>query len=113
MIKISFNAKNTVDDICEILQNELTDKMNIEDWLIKEVHTLRFDCMDFPHDLESFYDCYFSSTNEEVDAYHLCFILKHRLKNIKSVQYSVCIVSKHLEFIKEIECCKGKRIKDF
>lgn len=59
MIKVSFQSANGLDDVCTILENILTNQMNIEQWLVDKIKTIEFECMDYPHDLEAFFDCPF------------------------------------------------------
>lgn len=103
MIQVSFYSVNTTDDVCHILENDLTNSINLEEWLMKKIPSIRFDCMDFPHDLESFYDCYFESDEEETDAYRICHLLNESLKKSVWVNFQVNIVDEHLEYIKKIE----------
>lgn len=102
MIKVSFRSTNTVDDVCDILEIFLTNQMEIEQWLIEQVQTIEFDSMDFPHDLESFYDCYFNSEQEENDAYKIYHLLERSLADIKQVLFSVYIVDNWMNQISEI-----------
>lgn len=102
MIKVSFRSTNAVDDVCDILEISLTNQMEIENWLMKQVQTIKFDCMDFPHDLDAFYDCYFKSEQEENDAYKIYHLLERSLANIKQVLFSVYIVDNQMKQISEI-----------
>ena len=103
MIQVSFYSIDTADDVCHILENNLTHSISIEEWLMKKIPSIRFDCMDFPHDMESFYDCYFESDKEEADAYRICHLLNDSLKKNVWVNYQVNIVDEHLEYIRKIE----------
>lgn len=66
--------------------------MDIKDWLSERVPTIGFDCMDFPHDSEAFYDCYFQSGDEETDASRLDRLLKQTAAGTKQIEFSVGIV---------------------
>lgn len=105
MIKVSFRSVNATDDVCRILEDALTNQTEIEKWLTDQIQTIEFDCMDFPHDLEAFYDCYFSSSHEVRDAYHIFCLLKQGLANVKQVHFSVSIVDDQLKHIREIMLC--------
>lgn len=98
MIKVSFRSANTVDDVLEILENTT----EIDKWLMEQVKTIELDCMDFPHDLEAFYDCYFTSKQERQDANRICRLLECSLKSIKQVLFSVSLVDEQMKHIAEI-----------
>lgn len=102
MIKVSFRSANAIDDVCDILEIVLTNQMEIEQWLIEQVQTIKFDSMDFPHDLDAFYDCYFNSEQEENDACKIYHLLAHSLADIKQVLFSVSIVDNQIHQISEI-----------
>lgn len=102
MIKVSFRSTNATDDVCDILEMSLTNQMEIEQWLMEQVQTIKFDSMDFPHDLDAFYDCYFDSGREENDAYKIYHLLEHSLADIKQVLFSVYIVDNRMNQISEI-----------
>lgn len=102
MIKVSFCSANIADDVCHILESSLTHQVDVEEWLMEKVPSIRFYCMDFPHDLESFYDCYFESDEEEADAYRVYHLLKNNLEKIVQVDFHISIVDEHLQYIKEI-----------
>lgn len=102
MIKVSFRSTNTVDDVCDILETSLTNQMEIDQWLMEKVQTIKFDSMDFPHDLDSFYDCYFSSEQEDNDAHKIYHLLVCSLVGIKQVLFSVYIVDNRMNQISEI-----------
>ena len=68
MIKVSFCCVDTTLDVCKLLEENLTNHVEIEVWLEEQIRTVSFDCMDFPHDLDAYYDCYFQSEQEELDA---------------------------------------------
>lgn len=36
MIQVSFYSVDTTDDVCHILENDLTNSINIEEWLMKK-----------------------------------------------------------------------------
>lgn len=97
MIRVRFCADNPSDDVCKLLENDLTEKTDISDWITKKVPSLNFDCMDFPYDTEDCYDCYFTSSSEESGA----VAVYHLLKGV-TVEFSVSIVDDELNFIKEI-----------
>ena len=101
MIKVSFWS-SSADDICELLENTFTGQTNIEDWLIQKVPSISFDCMDYPHDLDAFYDCFFTSRAEDTDANSIYRLLKEETKSIEWINFSVSIVDDKLNFIKEI-----------
>ncbi|MDE7224976.1 MAG: hypothetical protein K2O34_14510 [Acetatifactor sp.] len=103
MIQVSFYSVNTAEDVCHILERDLTSSIDIEQWMMKKIPSIRFDCMDFPHDLESFYDCYFESDEEDADAYRIGHLLKDSLKRTKRVNFQVNIVDAQLKYIKKIE----------
>ena len=69
---------------------------------MEQVQTIKFDSMDFPHDLDAFYDCYFSSGQEENDACKIYHLLAHSLADIKQVLFSVSIVDNQMHQISEI-----------
>lgn len=98
MIKVSFRSADTVDDVLEILENTT----EIDKWLMEQVKTIELDCMDFPHDLEAFYDCYFTSKQERQDANRICRLLECSLKSIKQVLFSVSLVDEQMKHIAEI-----------
>ena len=102
MIKVSFRSANAIDDVCDILEIALTNQMEIEQWLMEQVQTIKFDSMDFPHDLDTFYDCYFNSEQEENDACKIYHLLAHSLADIKQVLFSVSIVDNQMHQISEI-----------
>ncbi|MDE6456868.1 MAG: hypothetical protein K2L38_13440 [Dysosmobacter sp.] len=102
MIKVSFRSANAADDICNILEISLTNQMEIEQWLMEQVQTIQFDSMDFPHDLEAFYDCYFNSGQEETDARKIYHLLERSLTDMKQVLFSVYIVDNQMNQINEI-----------
>ncbi|MEG0368340.1 MAG: hypothetical protein RR585_15970 [Coprobacillus sp.] len=95
MIKVSFCSRNAVDDVCVILENELTHHIDIDEWLVKEIPTLRFDCMDYPYDLEFAYDCYFKTGDDIKALDELSNLLDLKLKDIKRVDFSICIVDEY------------------
>lgn len=101
MIKVSFWSCSAA-DICELLESRLTGQMDIEDWMIQNVPSIGFDCMDYPQDLESFYDCFFTSSAEDTDAKSIFRLLKEETKRIEEMCFSVSIVDDKLNFIKEI-----------
>ena len=98
MVKVSFRSANAIDDVCDILEMALTNQTEIA-----VVQTIKFDSMDFPHDLDAFYDCYFSSGQEENDACKIYHLLAHSLADIKQVLFSVSIVDNQMHQISEIE----------
>lgn len=102
MIKVSFRSTNAVDDVCNILEISLTNQMEIEQWLMEQVQTIKFDSMDFPHDLEAFYDCYFNSGQEEKDARKIYHLLERSLTDMRQVLFSVYIVDNQMNQINEI-----------
>ena len=102
MIKVSFRSTNMVDDVCDILETSLTNQMEIDQWLMEKVQTIKFDSMDFPHDLDSFYDCYFSSAQDDNDAYKIYHLLVRSLAGIKQVLFSVYIADNQMNQISEI-----------
>lgn len=91
MIRVRFS------NMLAILERDWTDNMDFEDWLIKRIPSLEFDCMDFPHDTEDWFDCCFKSDFEEEDA-----IAVYRLLKDGAVEFSVSIVDDKFNFIKEI-----------
>lgn len=97
MIRVRFRADDYSDDVCKLLENNLTENTDISDWLTKKVPSLDFDCMDFPYDTVDCYDCYFTSSSEESDA-----VAVYRLLKDGAVKFSVSIVDDELNFIKEI-----------
>ncbi|MDE6732378.1 MAG: hypothetical protein K2J77_05825 [Oscillospiraceae bacterium] len=101
MIKVSFWS-HSADDICELLESNLTSRMDIEDWLVQKIPSICFDCMDYPQDLESFYDCFFTSSSEDSDAKSIYRLLKEETEEIAEIYFSVSIVDNKLNFIKEI-----------
>lgn len=102
MIKVSFRSTNAVDDVRKILENVLTNQTDIEKWLMEQVHTIEFDCMDFPHDLEAFYDCYFTSKQERQDANRIYRLLGCGLESIEQVLFSVYLVDEQMKQMVEI-----------
>ena len=102
MIKVRLYSAGA-DDICEILESGLTNQKNVEEWIMEQFPTIQFDCMDFPYDLVCCYDCYFKSERENQDANELYHLLKHRLKGMEGVLFSVFLVDKQLNDIVEIE----------
>ena len=92
MIKISFRSADAVSDVCRLLENNLTDHVEIELWLEERIRTLSFDCMDFPHDLDAFFDCYFQSEQEDLDARLLREMLSGKLSDCESIQFDVLLV---------------------
>lgn len=101
MIKIRFCSDDSTDDACELLENNLTNHMDITDWLIEKIPSLGFDCMDFPYDMEDCFDCYFTSSFEESDAIAVYRLLKDSAKD-SAVKFSVDIVDDKMNFVKEI-----------
>lgn len=102
MIKVSFRSANAADDVCAILEISLTNQVEIEQWLMDQIQTIKFDSLDFPHDLDAFYDCYFNSGQEERDAYKIYHLLKRSLADMKQVLFSVSIVDNQMNQISEI-----------
>lgn len=95
MIKVSFCSLNAVNDVCMILEKEFTHHIEVDEWLIKEIPALRFDCMDYPCDEESAYDCYFK-TNDDIKALNeLSCLLNLKLKNIQQATFSIHIVEEY------------------
>ena len=103
MIKVSFRSANAVDDVCHTLEEYLTDNAEIEEWLMKEIPSIYFHCMDYPSDLEAFYDCYFESSEDETDSYKIVRLLKEKIEGCVQVDYKVSIVDKYLDCIREIK----------
>lgn len=95
MIRVRFS------NMLAILEDEWTEHMDFEDWLIEKLPSLSFDCMDFPYDDEDCFDCYFTSSSEESDAIAVYNLLKDGAKD-SMVEFSVSIVDDELNFIKEI-----------
>ena len=84
----------------EVLSDKVTDRRKLDKWISKKISTLEFDCEDFPHDLDSFYDCYFRSNDEEQYAYRIYCLLKQKLQDINQVVFSVSIVDESMNIIK-------------
>lgn len=99
MIKVSFSSAGNV---CDLVENTLTDHLSIEDWLIKQIPAIAFDCMDYPHDLETNYDCYFRSDDEEAASHHIYSLLHENLMDDQQVAFSVSIVDQHFTHIKGV-----------
>lgn len=102
MIKVSFRSANAADDVCAILKSSFTNQTEIEQWLMDQIQTIKFDSMDFPHDLDAFYDCYFNSGQEERDARKIYHLLKRGLADMKQVVFSVYLVDNQMNQISEI-----------
>lgn len=103
MIKVSFRSVNALDDVCEMLESKITDQKEVEKWIEESVPDVFFDCMDFPHDSEAFYDCYFLSDAEEQNAKKIYDILKQRIENKVFVEFAVFVVDDKLELVQKIE----------
>lgn len=99
MIKVSFYTKGA-EDICYYIEKNITQGMPVEQWLAEKAEGLVFDCEDFPHDLEQFYDCYFTSVNDDEMAKHVLRLLKKNIREDSIIKYSVWITD---EFLKERE----------
>lgn len=97
MIRVRFRSDEHSNNVCKLLENNLTENTDISDWLTNKVPSLDFDCMDFPYDTEDCYDCYFKSDSEESDAVAVFHLLKD-----SAIDFSVSIVDDELNFIKEI-----------
>lgn len=75
MIKVSFYSA-MFNDVCNILENDITNQIDVEYWLMEKIPSINFSGMDYPHDLECYYDCYFESSTEEADAQSVYCLLK-------------------------------------
>ena len=95
MIRVRFS------NILPILESGWRENMDFEDWLIENIPSLSFDCMDFPYDDEDCFDCYFTSSSEESDSIAVYRLLKDAAKG-SAVEFSVSIVDDKFNFIKEI-----------
>ena len=103
MIKVSFQSVNALDDVCEILECRMTEQKKVAKWIEESVPDVHFDCMDFPHDLEAFYDCYFRSDADEQNAKKIYDILKQNVENNVFVEFAIFVVDDKLEVIKQID----------
>ncbi|NDO47549.1 hypothetical protein [Clostridium sp. MD294] len=101
-IKVSFYSTNA-DDVEIMLMSNITNQMEVEEWIIQKIPSLHFTGCNYPHDLESFYDIYFNSDiEEECDANNIYYLLKQNIKYSKDIKFSVSIVDDKCNFIKEI-----------
>ena len=102
MIKVSLYYTIPGVDVCKVLEDTVTDHLDIEDWLEKHIPSLDFDCMDVPYDSESFYDSYFRSTQEDEDAKRVFWFLEQKLVSVQGIEFSVHIVNERMQEVREI-----------
>ena len=105
MIKISFRCVDTTLDVCKLLEEDLTNYVEFEVWLEEQIRTVLFDCMDFPHDLDAFYDCYFQSEREKSDARLIEVLLTGKLRDCDYIQFEVFLVDERLREISVVKSC--------
>lgn len=105
MIKVSFCCVDTTLDVCKLLEENLTNHVEIEVWLEEQIRTVSFDCMDFPHDLDAYYDCYFQSEQEELDAQAIEILLSGKLSDFDDIQFEVHLVDERLKEISVVKSC--------
>ena len=96
MIKVSFYM-NEAEDIISYIEKYYSNDEPVEEWLRKLVPGLSFDCEDFPHDLEQFYDCFFVSDHEQDTAVSLCAVLDSIFREERVIQHAVWITDEALE----------------
>lgn len=95
MIKVNFYTDDR--DVCSIMEDRVTDGIDIEDWLIKQIEGISFDGMDYPCDMEFSYDCYFQSDADEVKAREIYCLLKSLSLERFDVSASVWITDRFMK----------------
>lgn len=105
MIKVSFRSSNGIDDVCRRLEITVTNQVDMEQWLLQHVKSLCFECMDYPHDLDAYFDCFFSSADELHDARRVYFLLGRELRSCGDVQFDVCLTDAALAPVVNIGTC--------
>lgn len=101
MIKVQFFT-NDNNDVCNIIQNSITNGMEIEDWIVKNIEGISFECMDFPCDMEFCYDCYFQSNMDKLKAQEIYNMIKLSFQNILEINFSVWVTDDILNEIYKI-----------
>lgn len=94
MIKVRFLTEAR--DICSIIEKNVTNGIEIEDWLMGHVDGISFDCMDYPCDMEFCYDCYFQSNEDGLKAREIYSLLNKHFSDTLEVCFSVWITDRFL-----------------
>lgn len=95
MIKVQVFT-NESNDVCDIIENRITSGMEIEDWIIKNINGISFECMDFPCDMEFCYECYFQSNMDKLKAQEIFNLLKLSFLSILDINFYVYITDDNL-----------------
>lgn len=90
MIKVQF-LTNGSNDVCDIIETHVTNGMEVEEWIVKNIHGISFECMDYPHDMEFCYECYFQSNIDELKAQEIFKLLKLSFSSNLKINYYVYV----------------------
>ena len=99
MIRVSFSSEDSTQDVCELLEYHLTDHTEIEIWLENQIHSIIFECMDYPRDIDAFYDCFFRSEQECQAACLIEKLLLECLSEYSNIHFEVHLVDEQMKVI--------------
>lgn len=101
MIKVRL-LTNESHDVCAIIENSITNGIEIEEWIVKNIEGISFHCMDFPCDMEFCYDCYFKSSTDKSKAKEIYNVLKLVFSSVSEINFSIWVTDEMLNEIYKI-----------